>query len=110
VNQLYVAVTGFAVILRQLMLSRTILYISFAEVFCSQGAVPGIANSVAHIISEAPSNITKRYYVLRRRAAKVPFWVEPAASGVTVTTLWSNTASGTNGLGRFQPGVGSSSP
>lgn len=111
VNQLYVAVTGFnagySTPIDVIQDNASHLFMS--DVFVHWGDVPGIAGSVAHVISNSPhmyQEITTFY--TNGTPAHATIWVEPAATDVTVTTLWSNTDSSTDGLGNFSQVLGSS--
>ncbi|HVQ44319.1 MAG TPA: glycosyl hydrolase family 28-related protein [Candidatus Saccharimonadia bacterium] len=111
VNQLYVAVTGFdagySTPIDVILDNASHIFMS--DVFVHWGDVPGIASSVAHIIGNAPhmyQEITTFYTTGVPSHATI--WVEPGVVDVTVTTLWSNTDSSTDGLGNFSQVLGSS--
>lgn len=111
VNQLYAAVTGFDAGYSTPInvIEDNSSHIFMSDVFVHWGDVPGIAGSVAHIVSNSPhmyQEITTFY--TNGPPAHATMWVEPEAADVTVTTLWSNTGSSTDGLGNFSKVVGSS--
>jgi hypothetical protein len=111
VNQLYVAVTGFDADYSTPIdvIQDNSSHVFMSDIFVHWGDVPGIASSVAHIISNSPhmyQEITTFYTTGTPSHATI--WVEPAATDVTVTTLWSNTDSSTDGLGNFSKVLGSS--
>lgn len=111
VNQLYVAVTGFdagyATPIN--VIEDNASHIFMSDVFVHWGNVPGLAGSVAHIVSNSPHMYQKiTTFYTNGPPSRATIWVEPGASGVTVITLWSNTDSSTNGLGIFSEVLGSS--
>ncbi len=111
VNQLYVAVTGFDVGYSTPIdvIQDNSSHIFMSDVFVHWGDVPGLASSVVHVMSNSPhmyQEITTFY--TNGPPSHATIWVEPAAADVTVTTLWSNTDSSTDGLGNFSQVLGSS--
>jgi len=111
VNQLYVAVTGFDVGYSTPIdvIQDNSSHIFMSNVFVHWGDIPNLASSVAHVVSNSPhmyQGITTFY--TNGEPLHATMWVEPAATDVTVTRLWSNTNSNTNGLGDFSQVVGSS--
>jgi len=111
VNQLYVAVTGFDVGYATPIdvIEDNSSHIFMSEVFVHWGDVPGLASSVAHIISNSPhmyQGLTTFY--TNGTPSHATIWTEPEATDVTITRLWSNTDSSTDGLGDFSQVVGSS--
>lgn len=111
INQLYVAVTGFDTGYSTPIdvIEDNTSHIFMSDVFVHWGDVPGLASSVAHIVSNSPhmyQEITTFY--TNGTPSHATIWVEPMAVDVTVTTLWSNTDSTTDGLGNFSQVLGSS--
>lgn len=111
INQLYVAVTGLDAGYTTPIdvIEDNSSHIFMSDVFVHWGDVPGLASSVAHIIGNSPhmyQEITTFY--TNGQPSHATIWVEPAAADVTVTTLWSNTDSSTDGLGIFSKVLGSS--
>lgn len=111
VNQLYVAVTGFdeGYSTPIDVIEDHSSHIFMSNVFVHWGNVPNLASSVAHVMSNAPhmyQGITTFY--TNNTPSHATIWVEPAATDVNVTRLWSNTDANTNGLGDFSQVVGSS--
>jgi len=111
VNQLYVAVTGFDAGYSTPIdvIEDNSSHIFMTDVFVHWGDVPNLASSVAHIKSNSPhmyQSITTFYTTGTPLHATI--WVEPAATDVTITRLWSNTDNSTDGLGDFSQVVGSS--
>ncbi|HSX01977.1 MAG TPA: glycosyl hydrolase family 28-related protein [Candidatus Saccharimonadia bacterium] len=75
-------------------------HLFMTNVYVQWGAATGLPNSVAHIVSEAPH----MYHELGAfypggDPAQATIWVEPAASDVTVSSLWVNR--GRPGIGNF---------
>lgn len=111
INQLYVAVTGFDAGYSTPIdvIQDNASHIFLSDIFVHWGDVPGIAGSVAHIISNSPHMYQKiTTFYTNGPPAHATIWVEPAATGVTVITLWSNTDSSTHGMGNFSEVLGSS--
>jgi hypothetical protein len=111
VNQLYVAVTGFDAGYSTPIdvIEDNSSHIFMSDVFVHWGDVPNLASSVAHIKSNSPhmyQEITTFY--TNGTPSHATIWAEPAAADVTVTTLWSNTPSNTDGIGDFSQVLGSS--
>ncbi|HVQ44320.1 MAG TPA: glycosyl hydrolase family 28-related protein [Candidatus Saccharimonadia bacterium] len=111
VNQLYVAVTGFDAGYSTPIdvIQDNASHIFMSNIFVHWGDVPGIASSVAHIMSNSPhmyQSVTTFYTTGVPSHATI--WTETAASDVTITRLWSNAPTSTDGLGDFSQVVGSS--
>jgi len=102
VNQLYIAITGKDP--NHLppidVIEDRASHVFMTNVYVQWGVARGIANSVAHIVAEAPH----MYHELgtfypTEDPAKATIWVESKASDVTVSSLWVNR--GTTGIGNF---------
>jgi hypothetical protein len=66
-------------------------HLFMTNVYVQWGSAVGLANSVAHIVAEAPHMYHElgTFYPVED-PAKGTIWVEPAASDVTVSSLWTN--------------------
>jgi hypothetical protein len=102
VNQLYIAIMGkdssYAEPIDAIEDHASHLFMT--NVYVQWGVAPGLANSVVHIVSSAPH----MYHALgtfypTEDPAKAAIWVEPAASDVTISSLWVNR--GRLGVGNF---------
>lgn len=102
VNQLYIAIMGADS--RHTAPINVIedhaSHIFMTNVYVQWGSEAGLANSVAHIVSEAPH----MYHELgtfypAEDPAKATIWVEPEATDVTISSLWVNR--GQIGVGNF---------
>jgi len=93
VNQLYIAVTG-----KDPSHSAPIdviedhaSHLFMTNVYVQWGVAKGLANSVVHVVEKAPH----MYHELgtfypSEDPAKATIWVEPGATDVTVSSLWTN--------------------
>jgi len=111
INQLYVAVTGFDVGYSTPIdvIEDNSSHLFMSNLFVHWGDVPNLASSVAHVKSNSPhmyQSISTFY--TNGTPSHATIWVESDATDVTITRLWSNTDSSTDGIGDFSQVIGSS--
>ena len=93
VNQLYIAIMGADPSHDKPIdvIEDHASHLFMTNVYVQWGSAAGLANSVAHIVAEAPHMYHElgTFYPVED-PAKGTIWVEPAASDVTVSSLWTN--------------------